>query len=216
MAGRSIHRLEHTILQWDPNYMPDLGLQTQAKQHFAFLVAENGYRCTLSTEDRVRFESKTTFIELVYDEGRSFELGLMVGKAGFMASKNPSFSIGEILRLRHAPEAKKFSLIQVTSREVLASFVEMLAQVLRAYGEDFITGNQQSFAELAELRRRETDAYALRKNLRRAWAAADIAWHKKDYSAVVNTLSPFRAALTAAEVGKLEFSEKQLRLENHD
>jgi hypothetical protein len=188
--------------------MPDLGLQTQAEQHFRFLVSENGYRCTQSTPYWVRFESPTTFIELVYDGDRSFELGLLIGKTGLNVSGNPPFSIDEILRLRAAPEAKKFSLVQVTSREVLASFVEQLAQMLRAYGRDFIAGNEQSFADLSEQRRREVKASALERGLRKARAEADTAWHKKDYCEVVKALKPLRATLTAVEVGKLEFAEK--------
>jgi hypothetical protein len=196
--------------------MPDLGLQTQAERHFGFLVTEKGYRRKQSTPYRVRFESPVTFVELVYDGNRSFELGLLVGEIGSEASGNPPFSIDEILRLRRAPEAKKFSLIQVTSSELLASFIEQLAQLLRAYGEDFIAGNEQSFAELAEQRRKEVETYALERDLRKARAEADNAWHRKDYLAVVKALKPLRAALTAAEVGKLEFAEKQSRSETHN
>jgi hypothetical protein len=196
--------------------MPDLGLQTQAEQNFGFLVSENGYRCTQSTPYRVRFESPTTFIELVYDGNRSFELGLLVGKTGLNVSGNPPFSIDEILRLRRAPEAKKFSLVQVTSSEVLASFVQQLAQTLRTYGGDFIAGNEQSFADLAEQRRSEVKAYALERDLRKARAEADTAWHKKDYHGVVKALKPLRAALTAAEVGKLEFAEKHSGPDNYN
>lgn len=108
MDGHSTRRLVHTIHRPHPNTMPDLGLQTQAEQHFGFLVSENGYQCTQSTPYRVRFESPTTFIELVYDGDRSFELGLLVGRTGLNVNGNPPFSIDEILRLRRAPEAKKF------------------------------------------------------------------------------------------------------------
>jgi len=188
--------------------MPDLGLQTQTERHFGFLVSEKGYKCTQSTPYQVRFDSPTTFIELVYDGNRSFELGLLVGKNGSETDAIPPFSIDEILRLRRAPEAKQFSLVQVTSGEVLASFVQQLAQMLITYGADFIAGNKHSFAELAEQRSSEVKAYALERNLRKARAEADTAWHKKDYPGVVRALKPLRAALTAAEVGKLEFAEK--------
>ncbi len=152
----------------------------------------------------------------MYDGNRSFELELLVGKTGSKASGNPPFSIDEILRLRRAPEAEKFSLIQVTSSEVLASFVQQLSQTLRTYGEEFIAGNEQSFAELAEQRRREVKAYALERELRKARTEADTAWHKKDYPGVVKALKPLRAALTAAEVGKLEFAEKHCRPDNYN
>lgn len=191
--------------------MPDIGLQTQAERHLGFLVAEKGYRCTASTPYRVRFDSPTTFIELVFDGNRSYELGLLIGKAGSESSGNPPFSIDEILRLRHAPEAKRFSLVQVTSSETLASFVAQLAQMLQTYGGDFVSGNEKSFAELAEQRQREIKTYALERDLRMARVALEAAWQKKDYGAVVKALNPLRAALTATEVGKLEFAETKLK-----
>lgn len=185
--------------------MPDLELQAQALRHFGFLITEKGYTCTESNPYRVRFESPTVFVELVFDGNRSYELGLLIGKAG---SENPPFSIDEILRLRHAPEAGALSLVQVTTGEAMATWVAKLAEAFRAYGDDFIAGKERSFAELAEQRRKEVRDYAVERDLRMARTEAETAWHAKDYQAVVNALKPLRAALTATEVGKLEFAEK--------
>jgi hypothetical protein len=44
---------------------------------------------------------------------------------------------------------------------------------------------------------------------------AEKAWRNKDYRGVVRVLGSFRAALTAVEVGKLEFAEKHIR-DTHD
>ena len=184
--------------------MADLGLQTQAERHFDFLVSERGYKCTVATSCRVRFESSTTFIELAFDGNRSFELGLLIKLA---SSKNPPFTIDEILRLRHAPEAESFSLVQVTTSEALATWVEKLAQMFRIYGDDFVTGNERSFAKLAEQRQREAEHYTLERVLRTARVEAEIAWRSKDYESVIKALKPVRTALTATEVGKLEFAE---------
>jgi hypothetical protein len=191
--------------------MPDLGLQAQAERHLGFLVAENGYRCIESTPYRVRFQSPSTFVELVFDGNRSYELGLLVGKASLAGTRNPPFSIDEILRLRGAEEAGRLSLIQVTSSETMASFVAQLAQVLRSYGSDLLAGNENSFADLAEQRQKEIKAYAIERDLRIARAEAEKAWRSKDYRTVVRVLSPLRAGLTATEVGKLEFAENQIR-----
>jgi hypothetical protein len=189
--------------------MPDLGLQTQAERHFGFLASENGYRCVESSPYRVRFQSPSVFIELVFDGNRSYELDLLVGQTVPKESGITSFSISEILRLRRAPEAAQFSLVQVTSSEALASFVAQLAHLLQTYGGDIICGNDKSFVELAEHRQKEVKAYALERDLRMVRAKAEAAWSKKDYRAVVLALKPFRAALTATEVGKLEFAERQ-------
>ena len=208
--GDTTRKRELTIHQEVTNNMPDLGLQAQAEQHFSFLVLEMGYKCTVSTPYLVRFESHTGFIELVFDGNRSFELGLLVGKTGSESCGNPPFSIGEILRLCRAPEALQFSLVQVTSKEVLASFVAQLSQMLRRYGAEFIAGNDKRFAELAEQRRREIEIYAQERDLRMARTEAEAAWSRKDYATVVKVYKPLRASLSTSEVGKLEFAEKKL------
>lgn len=197
-----------TIPQEVTKNMPDLGLQEQAKLHFDFLVSEKSYRCIESTPYWVRFESPTVFVELLFDGKHSYELRLLVGKIGAESSENPPFSIDEILRLCRAPEAERFSLVQVTSRKTLASFVAQLSQMLRSYGADFIEGKEKRFTELSQQRRREVESYAFERDLRMARTEAESAWRKKDYDTFVKVLNPFRNALAASEVGKLEFAKK--------
>ena len=188
--------------------MLDLGLQTHAGWHFGFLVLERGYERTVSCPFRVRFESATVVVELVFDGDRSYELGLLVVKGD--ACTQP-FSIDEILRLRRAPDAALFSLIQVTTNEAMAMWVEKLAEAFRTHGGDFIAGNSASFAELDDQRSKDARTHALGHNVRAARADASAAWRRKDYASVVKSLKPLRAALTAAEVGKLEYAESQCR-----
>lgn len=188
--------------------MPDLGLKAHAERSFGFLLLERDYKCTESSPYRVRFESATVFVELVFDGDRSYELGLLVGKGD---AYSPPFSIDEILRLRRAPDAALFSLIQVTTDEAMAMWVQKLAEALRTHGGDFIARDSTSLAELADHRSKDARTHALELNLRAARADADAAWRKKDYWTVVKSLKPLRAALTAAEVGKLEYAESQCR-----
>lgn len=156
----------------------------------------------------MRFESRTVFVELVFDGERSFELRLFVGKGD---AYSPPFSIDEILRFRGAPDAASFSLIQITTSLAMARWVQKLADALRTYGSDLLAGNSTSFAELANCRRKGARTYALREHLRAARADSDAAWRRKDYATVVKALKPLRAALTAAEVGKLEYAESRCR-----
>jgi len=189
--------------------MSDLGLEFQAARHLDFLVSESGYRCTASTPYAVRFESQTTFIEVLFDGNRSYELDLVIGNIDSIATRSPAFSIAEILRFKHATEAEKYALVQVTSSEALASFVEQLCLMLRKYGGDFVAGNEKSFEELSLQRQKESQAYALERDLRIARTAAEAAWRKKDYATMVKVLLPLCSNLTASEMGKLRFAEKQ-------
>ena len=188
--------------------MRDSGLQSHAEEYFGFLISGEGYKLTESTPYRVRFESPTVFVELVYDGRHSYELGLLVDKIG---SRISPYTIGEILRLRRAPEAASFSLLQVTTAEALARWIEKMAGLFRRFGSDLIAGHEQSFNDLEQHRRKDVQTYALDRALRAACAQAEAAWQKKDYASVVKALNPLRFALSATEVRKLEFAKNKLR-----
>jgi hypothetical protein len=160
--------------------MTDRGLHSQVERHFGFLVSENGYKCVESGPSRVRFESLTTYSNLVFDGTRAYELDLRVGRTAITDRRTPEFSIAEILRLRGAPEAAQFSLIVVRSNEDLASSVAQLARLLQCYGGEFIRGDDKSFAELAAQRQEEVKAYALERHLRTVRFKADSASDDKE------------------------------------
>src|SRR5947209_11927121 len=109
--------------------MGDLGLQLQVDSHFAFLKAK-GYRRIQSTPYHVRFESPKTVVEVVFDGSRSYELGVLISRANAAGEHNPPFTLEEILRLRRAPEAERLSLVQVTTRDAMASFVQQFSELL--------------------------------------------------------------------------------------
>ena len=187
--------------------MTDLGFQAQVEKHFDFLSSERGYTCVGSNPHRVRFESPTTYVDVVFDRDRSYELCLMIRIAG---SADGPFTMEEVLRLRGAPEMASFSLVQVTSQESLAKWMAKFAETLLAYGDDLIEGNEVGFAALARQRRQDVEAYAVQLDLRAARADAELAWRRKDYAGVIKSLKPLRDELTAAEVKKLEYAERSL------
>ncbi len=180
--------------------------QALASEAFAFLEADFGYERRLITEGSLRYETQNVFVVVGYDGQRSFELSLDVWQRS--AAVERSFNFGEVLRTVKAPAAVSSSY-QVTSEEALKRFLKDLAQALRKYGVDFLQNNIAAFAQIAQLRDQECSQYALERNLRRVRAEAEAAWQKKDYPAVVKALKPWRAALTATEVGKLEFAERK-------
>lgn len=189
--------------------MADLGLQAYVKQPFSFLVADLGFTCTACGPSRVRFESSTMFVELLFDGSRSYELSLWVGKSNVENCGIPPFSLDEILRLCHSSEAERYSLVQVTTREMLAAWIAQFAEVLRTYGVDILTGDASLYAALQEQRHLEIERSALERDLRSARAEAESAWGKKDYAVMVKALKPFHNVLTTSEIRKLEFAEKR-------
>jgi hypothetical protein len=87
--------------------------------------------------------------------------------------------------------------------------IEKIAAIIASYATPLLEGDENAWKRIAEQRRKESQNYALERDLRMARAEVEVAWRKKDYAVVVKALKPLRAALTATEVGKLELAEKQ-------
>jgi hypothetical protein len=187
--------------------MSELNLQAQAQKYFGFLVTNRGYRCIDSNPYRISLESPQAFIDIAFDGRRSYELELSIGKKKVTREGCAAYTLSEVLRLKKAPEAKRLSLVQVTTIEALSSFLKAFADALSTYGSDLIDGDEESFLRLEEQRYSEVAAYALERDLRIARNQADEAWRRKDYAAVIKAFDPVRAALTPAEVKKLELAE---------
>jgi NADPH:quinone reductase-like Zn-dependent oxidoreductase len=185
-----------------------LEFQMPAKVAFVFLEQELGFKLHLVAQGLLRYETKDVFVVVSYDAQRSLELSLSLGRKN--ATVERAFNFGEVLRSMKAPEDVA-SAYQVTSGEALNQFLNKLAENLQQYGVGLLQNDAAAFARLAQLRERECDQYAFDRDIRSARGEAETAWRKKDYSAVVKALKPFRADLTAAEVGKLDFAEKQFK-----
>lgn len=186
--------------------MPNQKFEMLAKEAFAFLEQNFGFKLRSMDEGVLRYETEDVFVIVSYEARRSYELSLDIGQKNVAVER--AFNFGEVLRSVKAPEDVPSSY-QVTSDEALQKFPNKLAETLQRYGMSFLRNDSAAFMQLSQLRERECNQYALERDLRKARVEAETTWHKKDYPAVVKALKPFRAALTATEVGKLDFAEKQ-------
>lgn len=184
--------------------MPMLKFEMLAKEAFAFLEQNFGFKLRSADEGLLRYETEDVFVMVSYDARRSYELSLNIGQKNVAIER--AFNFGEALRSVKAPEDVPSSY-QVTTDEALQTFLNKLAKTLQQYGMSFLRNDTLAFMQLSQLRERECNQYALERDLRKARVEAETAWHKKDYLAVVKALKPLRAALTATEVGKLDFAE---------
>ena len=171
-----------------------------------FLEQDLGFRLHSAAANLLRYETKNVFVVVSYDAQRSFELSLNLGQKTGAVER--SFNFGEVLRSVEAPK-NVASAYQVTSDEALNEFLNKLAKNLQQYGMSFLQNSPAAFVRISQLRERECEQYALDRDLRKARVEAETAWQKKDYPVVVKALKPFRAALTATEVEKLDFAQKQ-------
>lgn len=173
----------------------------EVKDRFSFLETL-GFRHVHSEPTFVRFESPRANVN-VYHGRRSFEIGLEIESA------TDAYSFSEILRSVDREQGEQYRDYATHTAQGVAEGVAKLAGLFQRCIASGILNDKQLFARLKVQRKEIAAKYALEVELRQARRAAEAAWHKKDYAAVVAALKPLRAALTATEVGKLEFAEKQ-------
>jgi hypothetical protein len=181
----------------------------EARRQFDPVAQQFGLACVVASEREVRYESDAVFLCINFDNARSFELGIEVGKKNLTQPERP-FSLPEVLRLRGVPYAASIDGIMASDAARLHDALARLAILVMQHAPDFLAGNDLSFAQVAKLREKESLAYALERDIRSARARAETAWMRKDYMAVVVTLEPLEVRLSPAEKMRLDYSRKQL------
>lgn len=182
---------------------------SEAKRHFDPIAQQFGLSCVVSTERVVRYENNNVFLIVNFDNGRSYELGIEVGKKKLGQPERP-FSLAEVLRLRGVADVATIDGIMVSDAAWLPAAMTRLAALTSQHASDFLMGNDLSFAQVAKLREKEGDAYALERDLRVARVKSEVAWSGRDYRAVIAALEPMEPHLSSAEKKRLDYSRKQL------
>lgn len=196
---RSYHRLLNGVTDMTVPFA------SEARHHFDVVAKKFELSCALSTERNVRFENDRIFLDVNFDNGRSYELGVELGKKEPQKPERP-FSLAEVLRLRGAAEAKSIDGIMVSDSSRLGSALNTLSLLTAQHATDFLLGNALSFEQVARQRERESDAYALEASLRTARARSEAAWTKRNYLNVVSALEPLGPHLSPSEKRRLEYA----------
>jgi hypothetical protein len=193
-------------MMMNANYSADrtfLCFTAEVKSHFIFLEPL-GFRCVKEGVTLVQYESSKLIIN-VYHGRQSYEIGLEI--EDIQTSTNYSFS--EILHLVDSKQSEQYRKYSTRLREGVAEGVRQLADLFRKCVDAGTLSDSQLFSRLQLQREKWGNEYALETQLLQARKKSEDAWHKRDYATVVKSLKPLRAALTATEVGKLEFAEKK-------
>jgi hypothetical protein len=178
----------------------------EVRRSFDAIANEFGLSAVDENEWRVRYADSKTFMNVNYDNGRSHELGVEIGR---VSSSERPFSLGEILRSVGNRSAIADGLLAsdfASMRNVLVR----LAELTREYAAEYLCGNDIAYARLARLREQEGVAYALDRDLRQANVEADEGWTKKDFVRVVRALEPFQQYLSDTMLRRLEYARRKL------
>lgn len=181
----------------------------EGKDQFDHVAQQFGLSCVSTNERCLRYESDAVFLSVNFDNGRSYELGIEIGRKLAGQVERP-FSLAEILRLRGAADAPLIDGTMVHTANQLHDALERLATLVAHYAADFLRGDRIAFLQLAQLREQESMTFALERDLRTAISKAEIAWLARDYRGVLAALEPMEPYLSTAEKKRLEYSRKQL------
>lgn len=182
-----------------------------ARESFGFLE-QRSFVYSWDGGYRVRFDSPTVFVGVVYDATRSCELGVEIGlQAGIEYNVERPFEIWEILRSLgrgELPEAK--SVIQ-SRASGLQKYLGRLSDLVRQYASGLLTGDIELFRALGRQRDADSAAYALRTALSYARQNAEKAWKQGKYQEVVEELEPVADHLSPAEQKMLAIARKRIQ-----
>ena len=180
-----------------------------ARRGFDALARQFGMSCVVSNDREVCYESAKTFLTINFDNGRSYELGIEIGRKTSAKPERP-VSLAEVLRLRGLEEAAVVDGMMVSDAVRLPEALARLAKLTSQHAADFLMGSDFLFAQVAKLQKVESAAYALEGALRFARARSAAAWEKRDHQGVVQPFGPLEEHLTPAEKKRLDYSRRHL------
>lgn len=182
---------------------------SMVRQVFGFLVARS-FVDSWKGGYRVRFDSPTVFVSVMYDATRSYELGIEIGlKAGISHPVERPFTISEMLRaVGQSDLGEAATLVQARPNEVRERLV-WLSGLLCEYGVALLDGDRAWFEALDRQRDADCNAYAMQTNLARATREALKAWQQGNYNEVVQKLEPVEKNLPTSEQKRLEIARKR-------
>lgn len=216
MAGGIIHRMAPTCRLSIKEIVIMYELSNAVHYHFDALADHYNLECTKSSEWEVRFQNSKVFLQVLFDSGRSFEIGVEIGQIPAMGVLERPFNLAEILRLQKSPDASYIANLEASQPKVQRHIIARLAELTKKYAGQLLDGDKQAFLILSKFRDRECEEYALARDLRYARRDAESAWLKKDYFGVINIYKSLKTVLTPVEKRRLEFAEKHIEQSPND
>jgi hypothetical protein len=158
----------------------------------------------------VRYESDAVFVNVYHGRG-SFEIGVEIGRL----DRPEKYGLGYIVSWAgmQAWETEGFgrgTMFQVSTPEGITNTVPRVAQLVKKYGDPFLTGRSLFYAELQEANERASVAFAQEQMLTRIRKEANAAWTAKDFARAAELLQPIEGELTEIEAKRLAYAEKAI------
>jgi len=177
---------------------------------FDFLTTDYGFHCTKVDVTFARYESQEVFVN-VYHGRASYEVELEIGRfAERVGTEEVKFGLGDIIGVMGARSKTGYTFFQASTAGRVKRLVPRLAELLKQYGKDALSGDPQFFVRLRAEQSRTSREFWKESDLRTIRGKAVEAWNQKNYLKVVELYESVRNDLTPAEVKKLEYAMKHL------
>ncbi|MGO4882158.1 MAG: hypothetical protein ACLP59_15195 [Bryobacteraceae bacterium] len=192
-----------------------LGFKDAALSSFEFLRTY-GLKSVGEDVTLVRYESDAVFVNVYHGRG-SFEIGVEIGRL----DRPEKYGLDYIVSWagKQAWEAEGFgrgTMFQVSTLEGVQNIVPKVAQLVKKYGDPFLSGRPAFYDELQKANERASVAFEREQMLSRIRKEADAAWTAKDFPRVAELLQPVRSDLTEVESKRLAYAEKQIGSTVHE
>lgn len=175
-----------------------------ASDAFAFL-REAGFDTVEASPQIVRYRKGTLEAE-VFRDPQSYEVGFQIGYG------DEKYSTSELIRLVDKPLADQYRDHSGKDEAELSHALVRLADLIKIYGRDEISGNQFVFATLKQQRKTWSESYALEVLADQIRPKAEEAFRNKHYAEAANLYKRIEAKLSASEIKKMILAQRRSRI----
>ncbi|WP_435641088.1 hypothetical protein [Micavibrio aeruginosavorus] len=180
---------------------------TETRHQFDSIAEQFGLSRVTESLQQVRYENDLVFLLIHWDNTRSYEIGVEIGKK-CTSGKDQSFPLHVVLKKDKAPDADRVSNLMVSDEKNLPAILQNLADIVMGHASDLLSGSEQSFAQIEAFSHHNNVAYAQNAELQHAKLIADKAWSEKDYVSIVRALEPVEENLSDTDKARLEYARK--------
>jgi len=185
------------------------------KNSFSFLEEDYGFKLSeIKRENKSHivlvFLSENIFVNLYYG-APDFELDFYIGRIGIEDEKDKGeINSNDLISFSAAPESLDYKLYSAHSYENLHKCLPKLAELLRAYGADFLRGKSSIYEKVLFNKKKKISRWYKEQDLKQAKKAASAAWGKKDYKEFIDICEIFSHTLSPSDEKKLDYARKHL------
>lgn len=191
-----------------------LGFTEAVLKNFYFMN-NHGFQVVRTEPTFVRYESHAVFVNVYHgrasyvigveigrlDRSQKYDLAYIVSNAGEDAWKTEGFG--------------RSTMFQVSSSEGVMEFVPKVAELIKKYGGEFLSGDPLFYDQFEIIGKHRAIEFAKKQNLTHIRRSAEVAWVNKDFAKVAELYGFIgNNDLTEIEKKRLSYSQKSAK-KNH-